>query len=262
MGAKSKQDNICGKHSNTSKGVSPKKFTKRDFFSNREKAQKEFKRIASLGNWPAHIQPSTLINRIPDEENPKTAGFDAGIACVLDLIPRNKQKLSAILHAAYTPEAIEQVRKERLNLDNTETMWWAAACGVCSGGGVDEEKFKEQIKTFKELSKDPEQMKKFAEQELEVMISSFDLQNGIPFVTRNGGVQGAYIEGHELAVEFSSTYEIFFISTYHQSLGLENFKWEDEGRNSGPVHGSKQFVKAQNQKELGKVLEAIEISKF
>ena len=42
------------------------------------------------------------------------AGFDAGIACALDLIPRDRQKLAATLHCNYSKSAVMQVRKEEL----------------------------------------------------------------------------------------------------------------------------------------------------
>jgi hypothetical protein len=92
-------------------------------------------RIAKLGGWPGYVSPDSLGSRVP-EEGGRSQGFDAGVACALDLIPREKQKLAATLHASYTPEAVEQVRREVTYGDDrfsrTETYWWLIACSFCT----------------------------------------------------------------------------------------------------------------------------------
>jgi len=105
-------------------------------------------RVAELGNWPPYIPAESLLSRIPADN--KGSGFDAGLACALDLIPRDKQRLSATLHAAYTAEAVEQVLKESQYMDpQSETTWWLAACHVCDEGAVvDEEHFLWQTQDF------------------------------------------------------------------------------------------------------------------
>ena len=66
--------------------------------------------LRALGNWPVWIENESMTNRIPTKKSDRSAGFDAGIACALDLIPKDRQRLSAILHANYTIEATKQVQ--------------------------------------------------------------------------------------------------------------------------------------------------------
>jgi hypothetical protein len=213
-------------------------------------------RVAKLGEWPAWVNPETsLLSRIPiDSDN--APGFDAGLACCLGLIPEDKQRLAATLHAAYTPAAVEQVLAESKKLDSdSETVWWLAACSVCEEGGIGKRDFYEQIHKFQKLAEDPNARVVAAKKELENMKQDFTLVDGVPFVIRDGGMQGAYLDGHRFAVQYSEAYAIFFIGTFLDSLGLEEFnysdKLDDEGRAmSGPVHGSKQFVKVSSFPEL------------
>jgi len=99
----------------------------------------EATRVADVGDWPEWMKSTakeSLLSRVPTVDS-KASGFDAGIACTLDLIPRSKQVLSAALHAAYTPDKVAQVIKEMENIDaDSETVWWLAACSVCDEGGV------------------------------------------------------------------------------------------------------------------------------
>ena len=94
-------------------------------------------RVAKLGNWPPYINvEDSLPGRVPEYEK-KGPGGDAGVGCTLDKIPRDKQRLAAILHAAYTEEAVEQVRRESVDMDpNSETCWWLAMCSTCREGEV------------------------------------------------------------------------------------------------------------------------------
>jgi hypothetical protein len=245
-------------------------------------------RIKELGNWPSHLDEMSLVHRIPDErENRLTApGFDAGIACCLDLIPRNKQKLSAILHGAYTPEAVEQVRQE-LNcmlalaspticktLDewfdsfgsipkdfndpmDFETCWWLAASYFCSEGDCDSKKVLEQIDNFKKIENSVVRFA-LALNCWERMKSSFHVVDNIPIALQDGGMQAAYIAGHKLSI--MPAYGIWFVGTYLSTLGIpENFNWtnlvDSKGRPmSGPVFGSKQFVKCATFNELHEIL--------
>lgn len=230
--------------------------------------EQEAPRIRKLGSWPSWMTDESLSERIPKIGDKHTSGFDAGIASALDLIPRDKQKLSAILHGAYTPEAIEQVRKEMQQSNpDSETNWWLAACSVCEEGEVNQEKFLQQIELFKKLASDPEQRLQAAKDEYEKMTHTFSCDSefgeGVPFGTKDGCMQGAYIAGFPFAVQFADQYGLYFIGTYLPTLGLENFNWSEEkdekGRaKSGPVFGSKQFVKCANKEEA---LLAIEIVK-
>lgn len=220
-------------------------------------------RVAALGCWPEWIGPESLTHRIP-VDGELSSGFDAGIACALDLIPRDKQRLAARLHAAYTPEAVEQVRTEIVDLDaDSETCWWLAGCAVCIEGRVDEQTFLGQVKRFVRIAGDPELRLAEAKRTLEEMLSTFTVASdgplaGVAYGEVDGCQQGAYIAGHDLAAmkaEIPGEEPLFFLGTFRETLGLETFPWSAEldgkGRErSGPVHGSRQFVKATSLDEL------------
>lgn len=219
-------------------------------------------RIAELGEWPDHVDRASLAGRVPVPER-TGSGFDAGVACALDLIPRHRQKLSARLHAAYTPPAVAQVRAEAPEMDpDSETCWWAAACSVCVEGRLHVEEFRDQLLAFEALRVDPAARRGAALDEIAAMRSRYELRDGIPFSVEDGGMQGAYVDGHRIAVMHEPDEDIWFIGTFEPSLGLEGFEWgsdiDDLGRpRSGPVHGSRQFVRAGTRSELERALEEV-----
>jgi hypothetical protein len=220
-------------------------------------------RIRTLGEWPDWIQSSTLLDRIPTYEQP-ASGFDAGIACALDLIPRNKQYLSAKLHAHYTPDAVQQVRHELQaeNFIDSETAWWLLACSFCREGGVSATDFVAQVHAFEDKARaDVSSRLITAMTEYERMCESYTVVDGIAIALRDGGMQAAYLGGYDLAIQ--PMHGTWFLGTYQESLGIpEDFPWgskaDEQGRAlSGPVHGSKQFVKCATFEELNRALEQI-----
>ncbi len=233
-------------------------FTTYDLEDLRIRVRMNVLRVAVLGNWPAYIDSEkSLVGRVPYmlEAAP---GFDAGIACALDMIPRDKQKLAATLHAAYTEAAVEQVRAETSLVTSDadcETCWWLAASSVCLEGKVQVDAFARQLKAFDLLAKSPVLRATTAASAFVEMRKSFTPVDGIPFVIKDGGLQGAYVSGYDWGVEYTEAYGLFFIGTFRASLGLETFPFsyrtDDKGRPmSGPVHGSKQYVKVSSFKEL------------
>ncbi len=229
----------------------------------REHVRKAVPHIRELGNWPAHIDSDrSLVSRVPAISG-KAPGFDAGIACALDMIPRDKQKLAATLHAAYTEAAVEQVRRECVELDpDSETCWWLAASGVCQEGQVNFLEFAAQLKSFDMLATSPDSRLRVASKMLDQMRKSFQLIDGIPFVIKDGGLQGAYIAGYDWGVQYAEVYSLFFIGTFRESLGLENLVFsdrKDEQGNpmSGPVYGSRQFVKVSAFDELLRAVDTV-----
>lgn len=217
-------------------------------------------RVAELGNWPDYIPPESMLNRVPTN-GPVKGGLDAGLACALDIIPRDRQYLAAGLHAAYTPELVMQVRIELEQMEpDSETIYWLAACSVCiEEAEVDAEAFMQQVQELKAKLKDPMMRLAAARMTWMKMKDSYGMVDGIPHSCQDGAAQAAYIAGHDLAVVYSPAYGIFFISTYLESLGLETFPWSDrkdgQGRPmSGPVHGSRQYVKASSFTELAKAV--------
>lgn len=231
-----------------------------------ESVRKNTEIVAALGEWPEYISRETLIERIPKRDGEKAAGFDAGVACALGLIPEDKQRLSAKLHANYSLESVEQVRREMVNNDpDSSTTWWLAACSICKEGKITTEEFLGQIEEFKKLVNNPEERQLRAKKEFEKMADAFEIVNGVPFGTEDGCMQGAYLAGHKYAVMYAKNYNLYFVGTYLPSLGLENFEWsteKDEKGNlkSGPVYGSKQFVKCKDEEELWRVLAKINLS--
>jgi hypothetical protein len=211
-------------------------------------------RLGELGSWPEWYDRGYLAERVPSFELP-AAGFDAGIACALDLIPRNRQKLAACLHAAYTEAVVGQVRRETVRLDpDSQSTWWLAACSVCTEGQLSPAEFFAQIAQFRELVADPAARLAAAERCFAEMNVSFAVEDGIAFSRVDGGMQGAYVAGYDLAGMYGEEADLYFLGTFRKSLGLENFAWSEEtdeqGRlRSGPVGGSRQFVKCANKTE-------------
>jgi hypothetical protein len=237
--------------------------TTSDIDSYRQHVRTHAPRIAELGQWPGYIDPiASLVGRVPTQTLP-ASGFDAGIACALDLIPRPRQYLSACLHAAYTPAAIELVREQSQHLQaDSETCWWLAACSVCKEAALTEEEFEQQVRDFKVLAADAVLRLQAASACFQSMIESFRLEDGIAFGTVDGAMQGAYVAGHDLAVVHDEKTDLYFVGTFHESLGLEDFAWsqsvDERGRpRSGGVYGSQQFVKAADASEYQLVLAAL-----
>jgi len=236
----------------------------KDLTEIREKARDAIARLQKLGQWPVYVDGGmSILGRIPREAG-RGEGLDAGLACALDLIPRNKQRLSTILHAAYTMKAVEQVRHEIIDLtSDSETCWWLAMSSLCVEDKlVDENRFVVQLHEAVHLAEHAHARLAAAKRELGIMATAFEEIRGVPFVIRDGGLQGAYIAGgYDWGVQYRSG--LFFIGTIRESLGLENFlfsDWEDcMGRPmSGPVHGSQQFVKVSSFDELARATAAVE----
>src|SRR3989339_905282 len=219
-------------------------------------------RVAEIGSWPDHIEPEELLERIP-KKGETAPGFDASVACSLNLIPEDKQRLSAVLHADYTKETVEQIRKELEDQSpDSETNWWLSASSLCLDEEVDTSGFLDQVEKFRELAANPDKRLQAAREEHEKMRASYHIEDGIPYGERDGCIQAAYIDGYPFGVYHSQKYGLYFVGTYEDSLGLEDFQWSDEkdekGRpKSGPVHGSKQFVKCASEEELQEVLKNI-----
>jgi len=215
-------------------------------------------RVAAQGDWPDYIPPESLLERLP-AAGELSSGFDAGVACALDLIPRERQQLASRLHAAYAPDALEQVRTEAEEMQpDSEACWWLAACSVCDEDRVDQPRLLAQLEEFERLAVDPVARRAAARGCLREMLSTFTLCDGIPYGVEDGCMQGAYLAGHPLATmkaEIPGEEPLYYLGTYLETLGLEEFPWSDaldnQGRNrSGPVHGSRQYCKASDEGEL------------
>lgn len=231
-------------------------------------------RIAKLGGWSSGIDAeASLADRIPTDTG-TAAGFDAGVACALGLMPPQAEKLAATLHAAYTPAAVAEVRaaigkdadgRWHIRDADSAACWWLAACSLCTEGDtVDTEMLRSQINAFAALHDDAKARRDAAEKTLNAMCTSFDTARGYAFGSQDGCMQGAYIAGHDIAVMHAAHHGVYFIGTFHPSLGLENFGWsaatDEKGRaKSGPVHGSRQFVKCADESELASALKSVHL---
>lgn len=180
----------------------------------RAQAVASIPRLRELGSWPEWIDDETITRRVPEFGGTDAPGFDAGIASALGLIPEGKQILAAILHAAYTPQAVEQIRRKMRDLDpDSETCWWLAACSICTEGSVDQKTFLQQIQKFRELAAYPEKRLAAAHAEFEKMTRSFafipELGDDVPYGTEDGSTQGEYLAGHRFGVTYAESYGIY-----------------------------------------------------
>jgi hypothetical protein len=226
----------------------------------RKKIKNNMYEIAKKGNWDSSIDvESSLLRRVPTKEL-LASGFDAGIAAALDLIPKDSQKLVCTLHASYSEECINQIRKEVENISlNSEACWWLAACSIRVDGKVNINEFLQQISDFSLLQDDPILRRDVAIEMMQKMKGAYHLVDKIPFAIKRYGMQGAYLDGYRLAVQYEPNSGNFFIGTYEKSLNLEDFKWNlvfDKNNKSlnGPVFGSKQYVKTYSFEELGHLI--------
>lgn len=234
----------------------------------RRRAQDEAERVATLGKWPQRVTIDSLTARVPDVADDGTlkelgmGGFDAGVACALDLIPRDAQALPAALHAAYTPERVEQARSEAKEMHpDSGTTWWLAACSICEEGRGDAERFLTQLESFEALRNGPVKRVEAAKAQHQSMLDSFEVRDGLAVAKVDGGMQGAYLAGHDVAGMYAADYDLWFLGTFRRTLGLEEFPWKVPGvpdaidldtrlGRSGPVFGSTQFVKCADEDEF------------
>jgi hypothetical protein len=217
-------------------------------------------RVALLGGWPDHVDPArSLLGRLPSSDREFCAGFDAGIACCLGLIPIDKQYLSAGLHAAYTETLVDEVR-ETWAVAGSAAEWWLAACSVCNEGGRTETEFASQVLAFTALAVDSRTARlkrsKAAEWELAQMVASTGTRKlggvNVAYSERDGGLQASYLNGAYFAVQKAG--DVWFVGTYLPSLGLEGFDWGKNADGSKPVHGSSQFFRITTEETLVEVV--------
>lgn len=249
----------------------------RDLEEIRAQAKSEASRIAEIGQWPDWAKPSaegSITERIP--QSGKTApGFDAGLACALDLIPREKQALAAALHAHYSAESVRQILREAAVMDpDSETTWWLTGCSACNEDEpIDEERFRAQIRSFAEASATPEGRVAAAKSAYEDMTGPkmFSLEKyGVPYGEHDGCIQAAYIKGYPFGTSWNDEYKMFEISTYEDSVGdFTDFPWKNpdtkdaNGKTvlgtSGPIWGSRQRVKCADEEEFLRALEIVKM---
>ncbi len=145
---------------------------------------------------------------------------------------------------------------------DSETAWWLSACYICREGGVSQQEFMEQVSSFSEASEKTRQH--WALMAWKKMSKSYTVVDNVALALEDGGMQAAYVQGYDLAIQ--PMHGIWFVGTYKTTLGIpEDFKWNtsvDEMNRplSGPVHGSKQFVKCATFNELTDVIHLARLS--
>lgn len=232
----------------------------------RDKVIRNAGRVAErYEHWPSYAPPEDALHRVP-EANGVAPGFDAFIAACLGLVPEIAWRLISMCHGAWSPEAVELLRetvKGYCDPDNHGT-WWAAMSAVCQEGNVDLQTFLFQIGQATAIANSDALRHQVADFEFRKMKSTYDLKRGYPRGTEDGCIQGAYIKGHDFGVHEDTERKMFFIGTFHPSLGIpSDFDWSSEvdetGKpKSGIIHPN--FIKCANEDELTRVIDAIKLS--
>ena len=241
----------------------------------RDQVANNSSQVADRGKWPHYIDRQCLVARVPSLGS--APGFDAGIACCLDIIPRDKQALSAALHAAYTPDLVAQVLRDMAAPSpDSESVWWLAMSSLCREK-VSARDFLHQVSQAHVIANDSEKrVEKAVEQQAAMFgrVKPWDFNGMLPapiaYGTKDGCIQGAYLAGHQFAVCYNDVYGIYYIGSYLPSLGLENFQWLDPDRGtpgtddfylgtSGPVWGSRNYVKCSTIPELIEAVKQINL---
>jgi hypothetical protein len=226
----------------------------------RNEIRRNVKRVARLGGWPDTYDTGSVGMRIPSWGQNGHGGFDAAVACCMGIVPEQAQGLSAAFHAAWTKGAVEQARSEAaLMYPTSEVVWWLAMCSVCDETESTPERFAQQVRDAVHLAGSPVGRVSAAVATYEQMGSAYEVVDGLPWATVDGGMQGAYLHGHEIAAAVGSGQSegLWFLGTYFRTLGLEGF---DFAEGSGPVHGSPQFFKFTSRAEIGAAFTAAQPS--
>ena len=246
----------------------------------REHVNRNGQELARIGNWrPGALE--RLVARIPTPGN-TSLGADAGIFAALGLTPNEFVETIATLHAGvYTEELVNQIREERKQiLDNpgvqNATLYWLLAGDKIgeNEGGVTQERLVKQVADFTDdvgryRSEDREAVRdvtRKALNEFDTITNSFTMFGNVPMSTNSGAIHGAYLSGLPFGTFMSMEYGLFFIGTYKDSMGLENFDWSNRTQNvggkelpmSGPVvEGSYQFVKCSDVHEFSRAIDVV-----
>jgi len=175
--------------------------------------------IARMGKWPEIFEADSIASGIPTNGT-RRFGFNAVIACALELIPQDRWWLPALVYHGWLSEEVHQIRREAREMQpNAETTWYLAAESLRREGGVDTATFLEQVAQFSSLAKTPEDRAAAARDEFRRRGTLFSIDRyGFPFGTAQGCVDAAYIHGHRLATCFVEESQTYYISTYMPRL--------------------------------------------
>jgi hypothetical protein len=202
------------------------------FLDMHRKVNEETRRVAALGGWAddaEHLE--ALYEALPTDPSGTRFMLSLAMACCLDLIPREKQRLAAIMHRGASEEAILQIRKdlrdEGRSVDpDSETAWWLAVLGYCNRES-NIYQLLAQIETCKGVSSAAAGRESLAESMLTGMRWSFYVVDGVAFLPGSHSSSTPYFFGHDFVVGFDREEHAFTLSTFRASLGLESFPFSE-----------------------------------
>ena len=103
------------------------------------------------------MNSESLPNKIPAMLGAAT-GFSPALACALNLIPGDKQGLSATFERHRPADKVKQFAEEMRNPSpDSEAAWYLAALSVEAPKPVTQGEFLEQLLKFQRLINDPEE---------------------------------------------------------------------------------------------------------
>ena len=128
-------------------------------------------------------------------------------------------------------------------------------CSVCDESESTHARFAAQVAAAVRLSENPVERVSAAVDAYGQMGAAYEVVDGLPWATCDGGMQGAYLHGHRVAAAAGTGQSegVWFLGTYYRTLGLEGFEFAE---GSGPVHGSPQFFKFTSRAELAEAFAA------
>lgn len=225
----------------------------------------EARRVATLGGWAddaEHLE--ALYEALPTDPSGTRFMLSLAMACCLDLVPREKQRLAAIMHRGTSEEAILQIRKdlrdEGRSVDpDSETAWWLAVLGYCNKES-NLHQLLSQIDTCKKVSSAAAGRESLAGSMLTGMRWSFYVVDGVAFLPGSHSSSTPYFFGYDFVVGFDREERAFTLSTFRVSLGLETFPFS-ERCDKGGTRLSRPFGPQSAQigtfEELGEAVTAV-----
>ena len=103
------------------------------------------------------MSSDSLNHRVPAMLG-TAAGFSPALACALNLIPGDKQGLSATFERHRPPDKVKQFAEEMRNPSpDSEAAWYLAALSVEAPQPVTQNEFLEQLLKFERLRNDPKE---------------------------------------------------------------------------------------------------------
>ncbi len=185
-----------------------------------KKATDNLPRVAALGGWGNEILERERCNVASIQKAPSSPHhFSAGLACALDLIPRDRQASVARLHGKSSEEDVAIAQIDLLGLTpDCAIVWWLATHPLTRKLNTSEFSFT-WVERKRELSDASARLAQ-AHAERHAASSLFRLMDdGVPFTTNPDGLMAAYLNGYAWGVYYDLSANLFWIETIKPSLG-------------------------------------------